>query len=205
MSSRFRRKKISRRDVFVEALACHATQLNYAYWLSSPRLQRKWEWRISPKTDPVSTLTRAWRKGHVSNFDYLVRLNAISGRSFHDPGNYPIMPWVLSNFTSDSVPDLTDERNYRDLSKPMGALCPDRLRKFQEKYASLCGIVDTAIPPFMYGSHYSNTGGVVLHYLVRVRPFAGLHRQLQVSCLTFSIFGLKITILIIYFTLGWTI
>ena len=189
MSSRFRRKKISRRDVFVEALACHATQLNYAYWLSSPRLQRKWEWRRSPKTDPVSALTRAWRKGHVSNFDYLVRLNAISGRSFHDPGNYPIMPWVLSNFTSESVPDLTDERNYRDLSKPMGALCPDRLRKFQEKYASLCGIVDTAIPPFMYGSHYSNTGGVVLHYLVRVRPFAGLHRQLQVSSLRISISG----------------
>lgn len=180
MSSRFRRKKISRRDLFVEALTCHATQLNDAYWLSSPRLQRKWEWRRSPKTDPVSALTRAWRKGHVSNFDYLLRLNAISGRCFHDPGNYPIMPWVLSNFTSDSVPDLTDERNYRDLSKPMGALCPDRLRKFQAKYACLCGIVDTAIPPFMYGSHYSNTGGVVLHYLVRVRPFAGLHRQLQV-------------------------
>ena len=90
------------------------------------------------------------------------------------------MPWVLSNFISSSVPDLSDERNYRDLTKPMGALNPERLNKFLDKYSSLCS-VDYAIPPFMYGSHYSNTGGVVLHYLVRKRPFAGLHRQLQVS------------------------
>ena len=77
------------------------------------------------------------------------------------------MPWVLSNFVSTSVPDLSDERNYRDLTKPMGALDPERLNKSLEKYASLCS-VDYAIPPFMYGSHYSNTGGVVLHYLVRM-------------------------------------
>ena len=178
-SPRFRRRRMSRRDTFVDTLKRYATHINDAHWQGSPRLQRKWKWRKSDKTDPLSAITRAWRKGHISNFDYLLRLNAISGRSFHDPGNYPIMPWVLSNFTSTSVPDLGDERNYRNLSKPMGALCPDRLRKFQEKYASLFHSTDTAIPPFMYGSHYSNTGGVVLHYLVRVRPFAGLHRQLQ--------------------------
>jgi len=199
LSSRFRRKKTSRRDLFLEALKSHAIQLNDAYWLSSPWLQRKWEWRKIPKTDTVSALTRSWRKGHVSNFHYLLRLNAISGRSFHDPGNYPIMPWVLSNFTSDSVPDLSDDKNYRDLTKPMGALCPVRLRKFQEKYASLCSIMDTAIPPFMYGSHYSNTGGVVLHYLVRVRPFAGLHRQLQVIFKSLHIFTHRFNSLILYY------
>eukprot|EP00978_Attheya_sp_CCMP212_P018236 scaffold49571_cov50-Attheya_sp.AAC.1 len=48
-----------------------------------------------------------------------------------------------------------------------------------KRFMSLCGHGDIAIPPFMYGSHYSSSGGVVLHYLVRLRPFAGLHRQLQ--------------------------
>jgi hypothetical protein len=38
---------------------------------------------------------------------------------------------------------------------------------------------DPSIPPFMYGSHYSTNAGVVLHFLVRLHPFAGLHRQLQ--------------------------
>ena len=190
-SSRLRRRKISRRDVFIETLKYYASQLNDAFWLRSPRYQSKWEWLRNMKGDPLNALTRAWRRGYVSNYDYLMRLNAISGRSFHDPGSYPIMPWVLSNYHSDSIPDLADPRNYRDLSKPMGALYEERLSKFQEKYSMLCSIPDTAIPPFMYGSHYSNTGGVVLHYLVRKRPFAGLHRQLQVSVGIFCVLGIS--------------
>ena len=31
----------------------------------------------------------------------------------------------------------------------------------------------------MYGSHYSTMVGVVLHYLVRLQPFADLHRNIQ--------------------------
>jgi hypothetical protein len=38
---------------------------------------------------------------------------------------------------------------------------------------------DADIPKFMYGSHYSTAAGVVLHYLVRLHPFAGLHCALQ--------------------------
>ncbi len=194
-------KRKTRRDTFVETLKDYAHNLNDAFWQNAKASNRLWiagndttvandgerSWtpssllrRGNSKTDVLHILSKAWRKGLLSNYDYLLRLNAIAGRSFHDPGNYPVMPWVLSNFTSASVPDLTDERNFRDLTKPMGALCPERSKKFLEKYASLCSS-DTDIPPFMYGSHYSNTGGVVLHYLVRKRPFAGLHRQLQVS------------------------
>ena len=195
-----RGKHRSRRDEFVDNLKTYAPNINDVHWQNAKTLNRLWSgngvstideeisnWtptsflrRKHKRSDSLHTLTRAWRKGFVSNYDYLLRLNAISGRSFHDPGNYPVMPWVLSNFVSSSVPNLSDERNYRDLTKPMGALCPERLEKFLDKYASLCS-VDYAIPPFMYGSHYSNTGGVVLHYLVRKKPFAGLHRQLQVS------------------------
>ena len=133
------------------------------------------------KSNPLQLLTRAWRRGDISNYDYLLRLNAIAGRSFHDPGNYPVMPWVLSNYHSSTVPDLSDHRNYRDLTKPMGAQCKDRLQRFVARYQDFCACKDTDGSPFLYGSHYSNTGGVILHYLVRTRPFAGLHRQLQVS------------------------
>jgi hypothetical protein len=31
----------------------------------------------------------------------------------------------------------------------------------------------------MYGSHYSTAVGVVLHFLVRLQPFASLHRTMQ--------------------------
>lgn len=58
----------------------------------------------------------------------------------------------------------------------MGALNPDRLEDFIERFNTFA---DPSIPPFMYGSHYSTNAGVVLHFLVRLHPFAGLHRQLQ--------------------------
>ena len=38
---------------------------------------------------------------------------------------------------------------------------------------------DPDVPPFHYGTHYS-AAGVVLFYLIRLEPFTGLSRTLQV-------------------------
>lgn len=59
----------------------------------------------------------------------------------------------------------------------MGAVNPERLAEFIDRYRSFD---DPDIPSFMYGSHYSTAVGVVLHYLVRLQPFAGLHKEMQV-------------------------
>lgn len=122
-------------------------------------------------------LTSAWVDGRLSNFDYLLHLNTLAGRTFNDLCQYPVMPWVLSNYVSQDIPDLSDRSNFRDMSKPMGALNANRLEDFMERFETF---QDPTIPPFMYGSHYSTNAGVVLHFLVRLHPFAGLHRQLQV-------------------------
>jgi hypothetical protein len=126
--------------------------------------------------DQLSRLTMGWVEGRVTNFDYLLHLNMLSGRSYNDMCQYPVFPWVLSDYTSEEIPDLTDKNNFRDLSKPVGALNPQRLDEFVERFNSFA---DPFIPPFMYGSHYSTSAGVALHFLVRMHPFAGLHRQLQ--------------------------
>ncbi len=85
------------------------------------------------------------------------------------------MPWVIAQYTKDNI-DLTDVTSFRDLSKPVGALNSSRLADFMERYDSLG---DGDIPPFMYGSHYSTMVGVVLHFLVRLQPFAALHQDIQ--------------------------
>ena len=126
--------------------------------------------------EQLHQITKAWIQGSISNFDYLMQLNIISGRSFNDLCQYPVMPWVLSNYSSNEIPDLNDPDNFRDLTKPMGALNAKRLAEFVERFETFS---DPTIPPFMYGSHYSTSAGVVLHFLVRLHPFAGLHRQLQ--------------------------
>lgn len=126
--------------------------------------------------EQLSRLTMGWVDGRITNFDYLLHLNMLAGRSYNDLCQYPVMPWVLSNYTSEEIPDLSDPANFRDLTKPMGALNPNRLQEFVDRFETFS---DPTIPPFMYGSHYSTSGGVVLHFLVRMHPFAGLHRQLQ--------------------------
>ena len=122
-----------------------------------------------------SSIDKLWAEGKLSNFDYLMYVNTLAGRSFNDITQYPVFPWVLNDYTSDSI-DIRDPAVYRDLRKPIGALNAERLDDFMERFN---GFVDDTIPPFMYGSHYSTAAGVVLHYNVRLHPFAGLHRQLQ--------------------------
>eukprot|EP00981_Chlorochromonas_danica_P010525 scaffold3255_cov191-Ochromonas_danica.AAC.12 len=119
-----------------------------------------------------------WLAGKMSNFDYLMALNTLAGRSFNDLCQYPVMPWILTDYKSETL-DLNNTSIYRDLSKPMGALNENRLKEFLDRFYSFEENVSSGIPAFMYGSHYSTMVGVVLHFLVRLQPFAALHREMQ--------------------------
>ncbi|KAL3783784.1 hypothetical protein HJC23_000373 [Cyclotella cryptica] len=96
--------------------------------------------------DELKKLTQAWSQGAITNFDYLSSLNCLSGRSYNDICQYPVFPWTLCNFTSETVPDLTDKANYRDLSKPIGALNEVRLAELIERFETFA---DPSIPPFI--------------------------------------------------------
>eukprot|EP00299_Pterocystis_sp_00344_P011622 c5455_g1_i1.p1 GENE.c5455_g1_i1~~c5455_g1_i1.p1 ORF type:complete len:856 (+),score=187.65 c5455_g1_i1:140-2569(+) len=122
-----------------------------------------------------NVVTQAWIEGHVSNFDYLMLLNTLAGRTYWDLNQYPVFPWVLSNYTSTEI-DLENPLNYRDLSKPLGAMNQDRLKQIVERYES--HIEAMGIPRFHYGSHYS-TAGIVLFFLIRLEPFATWNISLQ--------------------------
>ncbi|KAK9002310.1 hypothetical protein V6N11_024994 [Hibiscus sabdariffa] len=119
-------------------------------------------------------LMERWARWEISNFEYLMQLNTLAGRSYNDITQYPVFPWILSDCSSERL-DLADPSVYRDLSKPIGALNPDRLNIFQERYANFN---DPVTPKFHYDSHYSSAGSV-LYYLVRIEPFTTVSIQLQ--------------------------
>jgi hypothetical protein len=58
-----------------------------------------------------------WICGKMSNFEYLIRLNMVAGRSFHDISHYPIFPCVLADFVSPRL-DLENKTVFRDMSQP---------------------------------------------------------------------------------------
>uniref|UniRef100_A0A673FUY0 Neutral sphingomyelinase (N-SMase) activation associated factor n=1 Tax=Sinocyclocheilus rhinocerous TaxID=307959 RepID=A0A673FUY0_9TELE len=103
-----------------------------------------------------------WQRGHISNYQYLLHLNNLADRSVNDLSQYPVFPWVISDYSSTQM-DLLNPASFRDLRKPIGALNTERLERLLERYR------DMPEPRFMYGSHYSSPG-YVLFYLVRVAP-----------------------------------
>ncbi|XP_047454573.1 neurobeachin-like protein 2 isoform X2 [Mugil cephalus] len=124
----------------------------------------------------ASGLTQKWVYREISNFEYLMQLNTIAGRTYNDLSQYPVFPWILCDYTS-PVLDLEDPSVFRDLSKPIGVVNPRHAQNVREKYESFEDPAGT-IDKFHYGTHYSNAAGV-MHYMIRMEPFTTLHIQLQ--------------------------
>jgi lysosomal-trafficking regulator len=68
--------------------------------------------------ETLSSVMQLWRDGHMSNFEYLMQLNKMAGRSFNDLMQYPVFPFVLCDYTSPRL-DLKSPSIYRNLEKPM--------------------------------------------------------------------------------------
>ena len=43
-----------------------------------------------------SGLTQKWVSREITNFEYLMQLNTIAGRSFNDLSQYPVFPWIIA-------------------------------------------------------------------------------------------------------------
>lgn len=66
----------------------------------------------------------------------------IAGRSYNDITQYPVFPWVLSDYTSNEL-DLDNPRSFRDLKKPVGALNAERRKAFMERYVHNACLLET--------------------------------------------------------------
>ena len=81
-------------------------------------------------------MTQKWQRREISNFEYLMFLNTIAGRTYNDLNQYPVFPWVITNYDSQEL-DLSSPNNFRDLSKPIGALNHSRREYFENRSVSV--------------------------------------------------------------------
>eukprot|EP00002_Diphylleia_rotans_P005672 TRINITY_DN1484_c0_g1_i11.p1 TRINITY_DN1484_c0_g1~~TRINITY_DN1484_c0_g1_i11.p1 ORF type:complete len:2256 (+),score=358.56 TRINITY_DN1484_c0_g1_i11:43-6810(+) len=150
-------------DVMKRLISMHPPHLHEYHTRSPSHLLKKMQW------------TEKWQRREISNFEYLMKLNTIAGRTYNDLSQYPVFPWILTNFSSSSL-DVNDASNYRDLSKPIGALEPKRLATFRERYRMM--EFEDEQMKYMYHAHYS-TAFSVFHYLIRLEPYTSqfIHYQ----------------------------
>ena len=130
-------------------------------------------------------------------------LNIFGNRSYNDISQYPVFPWILSNYSDPlKIEQKTEEENeennnidysYRDLSSPMGMLelgreSIKRKEEFLEIYDTLKNDnecpeeeneeINMKIKPYIFGSNYSNPI-YVCNFLMRIFPFTHISIELQ--------------------------
>lgn len=92
-----------------------------------PNMQSYLSVRTPAELLKATDYTQKWCNHEMSNFEYLMKLNTIAGRSYNDLTQYPVFPWIIKDYQSAEL-DLTNIEIYRDLSKPVGVLN----KKFEE-------------------------------------------------------------------------
>ena len=58
-----------------------------------------------------------WQNNNISSFEYLMWLNILAGRSFNDLTQYPVFPWIITNY---ECKELNEYEHFRNLSLPVG-------------------------------------------------------------------------------------
>lgn len=125
-------------------------------------------------SSPWSLAAKRWERHEISNFQYLMIINTLAGRSYNDLTQYPVFPWVLADYSSEDL-DLSNPATFRDLSKNMGSQTAERREEFRSRYESF-GDID--YKPFNFGTHYSSAM-IVCSYLIRLIPFVDSYLLLQ--------------------------
>ena len=54
-----------------------------------------------------SVKTFVFQRGEINNFQYLMHLNTLAGRSYNDLMQYPVFPWILADYDSEVRCSLT--------------------------------------------------------------------------------------------------
>ena len=89
--------------------------------------------------------SKKWKEGKISTFDYLLILNKMSSRTYNDPNQYPIMPWL---FLKDGI------NNIRNFDLPITVQDEDKQELFLTNNSTNYATNDN-IPT--HGNHYSTS------------------------------------------------
>ena len=137
----------------------------------------------------ISELYKNWQNYELSTFNLIMYLNIFSNRSYNDLNQYPVFPWIITDFSSEKI-DLDNFFNdsnkatiLRALDTPIGMLCHNSISS-ERKNEFLNGwdMIEKDDIDYenkgRYTSHYS-TEFYVSYYLVRIFPYSIIHIEIQ--------------------------
>lgn len=153
-------------NIGLEIFTLYGCHLSFLF---SEKLRKIYLSRVKPllQLRTVEYYTKKWLNCEMTNFDYLLILNVLGCRSFNDLSQYPVFPWVLSDYKSAELDfDNLSNSQLRKLDRPIGIQTDDRIERFTIVY-------NETDPPYHYGSHYSHPAAVT-HFMFRINPFTDI-------------------------------
>ena len=131
-------------------------------------------------------LYEKWANWEMSTLKFLMLINIYANRSLNDINQYPVFPWIITNYSENDYSTLLNDQNLiRPFGVPMGMMditegAENRKNNFLEHWQSMEEDEEKSPNYDRYGTHYS-TSLYVSYYLVRSFPFSNIRIELQGS------------------------
>ena len=131
----------------------------------------------------LNILYEKWKNWEISTLKMIMIMNLYANRSYNDINQYPVFPWIITDYTSKTFEPFTTDNYIRPMNKPMGMMdfteeSKERKENYEEHWRSSEADEDRVDNYDRYGSHYS-TSLYLTYYLVRVFPYSYIRIELQ--------------------------
>ena len=134
----------------------------------------------------LKNLYEKWSTWEMSTLKFLMLSNIYANRSLNDVNQYPVFPWIITNYTASDYNSLLADKNLiRPFGVPMGMMditekAENRKNNFLEHWKSMEEDEEKYQNYDRYGTHYS-TSLYVSYYLIRIFPFSNIRIEIQGS------------------------
>ena len=157
---------------------------------------KKFNFCTNFNAEDIKTLANSFKRGKITNSEYLMKLNKYSTRTYNDSSQYPIFPWILKKydkmqevikiiFNREGINQKDFLSYFRDMNYPL-KLQTEQDR--EEATKNFRGEMEEGSQAEEEGEeekfinhlniHYS-TSAYIYYYLMRLNPFIRLMIKLQ--------------------------
>ena len=140
----------------------------------------KCKFSIGEEKERIKNVVSLYKKGEITNYEYLLNLNKLSTRTFNDWSQYPVFPWIMTNiaklvngdkinFQQNQEEEEAEEEqinDMRDMNYPISMQSSSKREIEIDKFIE--DIKNTKFPSHL-GTHYS-TSSYIFYYLMRNSP-----------------------------------
>ena len=139
----------------------------------------KCKFSIGEEKERIKNVVSLYKKGEITNYEYLLNLNKLSTRTFNDWSQYPVFPWIITNiaklvngdkinFQQNQEEEAEEEQinDMRDMNYPISMQSSSKREIEIDKFIE--DIKNTKFPSHL-GTHYS-TSSYIFYYLMRNSP-----------------------------------